>query len=147
MGFSVSGATAVILVGLLVGAATLYPAVDRYAERRADATAADGERGLTRQNTAIGAPNATYDAATDQLTVAVRNTGATTLTVSGTDLLVDGDYVRLPAANTSVAGSPSTAFWAPGETLEITLTEPSAPGRVKLVGGPGVAVTATVEVR
>ena len=147
MGFSVSGATAVIFVGLLVGAATLYPAVDRYAERRADATAAADEHVLTQRNTAVEAVNATYNTTTDELTVTVRNTGATTLTVSATDLLVDGGYVRLSASNTTVAGSSSTGLWAPGESLEITYTDSATPSRVKVVSGPGIAVTATVEVR
>lgn len=147
MGFSVSGATAVIFVGLLVSAATVYPAVDRYADRRSAATAAAEERDLTRQNTAIEPLNATYNASTDQLTVTVRNTGASTLSVPSTDLLVDGEYTRQTAANTTVEGIATTDIWAPGETLTVTVSRASAPDRIKVVSGPGVAVTATVEVR
>lgn len=146
MGFSVSGATAVVFVGLLVGAATLYPAVDRYAERTADATDADDERLLVRHNTAIETVNATYNATTDELALAVRNTGASTLSVPKTDLLVDGTYVPL-AGNTTVADDSATEIWAPGETLRVTLSDPDAPDRVKIVSGSGVAVTAPVEVR
>jgi flagellar protein FlaF len=147
MGFSVSGATAVLFVGLLVGAATLYPAVDRYAERRSDATTANNERILTQQNTAIETVNATYNASTDQLTITVRNTGASTLSVVRTDVLVDGSYAQLSASNTTVGASSTTDIWAPGERLTVTLTHPSEPNRVKIVSGPGVAVTAPVEVR
>ncbi|GAB7095311.1 hypothetical protein JCM30237_24640 [Halolamina litorea] len=147
MGFSVSGATAVLFVGLLVGAATLYPAVDQYAERTADAANADDERLLTQRNTAIETVNATYNATADELTVAVRNTGASTLSVSKTDLLVDGSYARFSAANTTVSGDPATDIWAPGQTLRVTLSDPAEPSRVKVVSGPGVAVTAPVEVR
>ena len=147
MGFSVSGATAVLFVGLLVSAATLYPAVDRYTDRRSAATTAAEERELTRQNTAIEAVNATYNATTDELTVAVRNTGASTLAIPETDLLVDGEYTQLAPANTTVAGSTTTEVWAAGETLTITVSRAAGPDQIKVVSGPGVAVTATVEVR
>ncbi|MFT4931306.1 MAG: flagellar protein FlaF [Natronomonas sp.] len=146
MGFSVSGATAVIFVGLLISTATLYPAVDRYAERRSEAITARNDRLLTRQNTAIEMVNATYNASTNRLTVSVQNTGSSTLAVSEIDLLVDGEYVLLSKADTTVGDDSATGLWAPGETLTITTTDPSAPNRIKIVTGPGIAVTATVGV-
>ena len=147
MGFSVSGATAVLFVGLLVGAATLYPAVDRYAERRSDAMDADNERILTQQNTAIETVNTTYNASTEELQITVQNTGASTLSVSETDVLVDGGYVQSSARNSTVDGSATTDIWAPGQTLTVTLTASTEPNRVKVVSGPGVAITTAVEVR
>jgi flagellar protein FlaF len=147
MGFSVSGATAVIFIGLLVSVATVYPAVDHYADRRSAAATAAEERDLTRQNTAIEFVNATYNESTDELTVTIRNTGASSLSVAATDLLVDGEYARPTAANTTVEGIATTDIWAPGETLRLTLSRASAPNRTKVVSGPGVAVTARVEVR
>ena len=134
----------VIVVGLLVSAATLYPAADRYAERRSEAMNAHQERVLTQQNTAIETVNTTYNASTDRLDVSVRNTGSSTLTVSETDLLVDGEYVLL--ADTTVGDDAATDLWAPGEILTITIAEPSTPNRIKVVTGPGIAVTATVGV-
>lgn len=146
MGFSVSGATAVVFVGVLISAATLYPAIDRYTERRSDAVAADDERTLARQNTDIEPVNATYDADTGVLAVRVRNTGANALAVSRTDLLVDGRYAGPPAAAAAVEGDTTTDVWAPGELLTITTSEPAAPARIKIVTGPGVADTSAVEV-
>lgn len=147
MGFSISGATAVIFVGLLVSAATLYPAVDRYTERRSEAMSADREQSLTQQNTAIEVANATYNGSTDTLTVTVENTGSSTLAVPRTDLLVDGKYVHLSAADTAVGGDTATEIWAPGETLTVEVTQSATPTRTKVVTGPGISVTATVEVR
>lgn len=144
MGFSVSGASAVILVGLLVSAATLYPAVDRGAERRTAAVDAREERSLARQNTAVAVAGATHDPGNDTLTVAVENTGATTLSVPAVDLLVDGTYAAPGTA--AVDGDVGTDLWAPGETLTLSVAATTAPDRVKVVTGPGVAVTATVEV-
>jgi flagellar protein FlaF len=144
MGFSVSGATAVLFVGLLVSAATLYPALDRGTERRSDAVAARDERALDRQNTAVETVDVTYDASTDTLTVVVANTGAQTLAVPEVDLLVDGAYAT--PAGTTVAGDASTDYWAPGQNLTLTRSTATAPDRVKVVTGPGVAVTSGVEV-
>jgi len=146
MGFSVSGAAAVVFVGLLVSAAALYPAVDSYTERRSEAISDREERALDRQNTAIGGLNATYDPDTDTLRVLANNTGAATLSVREVDLLVDGSYATPPAGSVVVDGSATTEVWAPGERLVVTRSEPSAPDRVKLVTGSGVAVTAQVEV-
>lgn len=145
MGFSISGAAAVIFVGLLVSAATLYPAVDRYTERRSEAINAKNDRVLAQQNTALEPVNATYNTTTGDLKVTVENTGATTLGVPAVDLLADGEYVPL-SGNTSVAGDGATELWASGETLRITVERDGAPDRVKLVTGPGVAATTTVEV-
>jgi flagellar protein FlaF len=144
MGFSVSGAAAVVFVGLLVSAAALYPAVDGYTERRSDAIADREERALDRQNTAVRITNATYDGNT--LTVEAENTGAATLAVGEVDLLVDGEYGTPSAEDIVVAGSSTTEVWAPGERVTVTTTRSAAPDRVKLVTGPGVAVTAQVEV-
>ena len=146
MGFSVSGAAAVVFVGLLVSAAALYPAVDGYTERRSDAIADREERALDRQNTALRITNATYDGNTSTLTVEAENTGAATLAVDEVDLLVDGDYATPPAGSVVVAGSSTTAVWAPGERVTLTANVATTPDRVKLVTGPGVAVTARVEV-
>ena len=119
MGFSVSGAVAVVFVGLLVSAATLYPAVDRASERRADAVDARNERALERQNTAISLVNATYNTSQGTLTVTVENTGASTLDVRAVDLLVE----RLDAA---VVGSSIKS--APRNTTAVPWTSPIARG-------------------
>lgn len=147
MGFSVSGATAVVFIGLLISAAALYPAVDGYTERRADALEHREERALAQQNTEIEVVNASYDQGTDTLTVEVDNTGASTLRVTELDLLVDGNYTPLRPGDVVVAGSATTGIWAPGERLVATLKPPTAPpSRIKLVTGPAVAVTAQAEV-
>ena len=141
MGFSVSGATAVVFIGLLVSAAALYPAVDHYTERHADALAADDERSLTRQNTDIEIAAAATSGDTTTLTVDIDNAGASTLAVSKVDLLVDGTIVVPDEA--AVDGTTITNVWAPGETLTLTVYNRTAT-RVKITTGPGVAATAEV---
>lgn len=146
MGFSVSGATAVVFIGLLVSTATLYPAADAYAEHRVDALESRNERALMQQNTGVELGDVAYDTSTDTLTIEANNTGATTLSVTKLDLLVDGTYTATAAGDVVVAGSATTGLWAPGEQLTITLTRSTTPDRVKLVTGPGVSVTARVAV-
>jgi flagellar protein FlaF len=139
MGFSVSGAAAVLLVGLMVSVGTLYPVVEDGQQRVADARDAREERALDRQNARIDLVEATYDASADELTVTVENGGTTTLSVVATDLLVDGSYV--PPNERAVAGVTGDV-WAGGETLAFTVEYPAnstAPGRVVVVTDHGVA--------
>ena len=113
MGFSVSGATAVVFVGFLVSFATVYPAIDRYGERRYDAMSAQEEQFLTQQNTAIEIEHASYKTTTGELIIVVVNTGARTLSLPETTLLIDGRHRELSGPTTSVAGDQSTAIWSP----------------------------------
>lgn len=144
MGFSVSGATAVVFIGLLICAGILYPSVDRYSERRSDAMTERSESALSRHNTGVDPGNASWNATTDTLTVTANNSGAATLAVSELDVLVDGEYVDTDASQTTVENTTATDLWHPGERLTIRLASPADPGRVKLVTGPGVAVTMAV---
>lgn len=146
MGFSVSGATVVVYVGLLVSAAVLYPAVSQYAEERTDAVDDGRERALDRQNAALAATNATYNASADRLVVTVTNSGTTSLAVDRVDLLVDGEYHEVTGDDTTVEGDGSTAAWLGGEQLRIEILEPAEPDRVVVVTGPGLSVATAVEV-
>ena len=138
MGFSTSGATVVIFVGLLIGFGTLYPTVETAGERISNAESAHDDRTLRQQNTAIVVSGTTYNATNDIFTVSVNNTGSTTLSVNRTDLIVDGRY-RTPETF-AVAGTENRTVWTPGSQLELTVTGvTSEPERVKVVSGPGVA--------
>ena len=138
MGFSTSGATVVLFVGLLVGVGVLYPTVESAGERVTDARSDRDDRALRQQNTAVVLAGTTYNATNDTLTVTVNNTGSTVLSVDRTDLLVDGRY-RAPGTF-AVDGTENRTVWTPGSRLELTVDGlPSEPGRVKVVTGPGVA--------
>jgi flagellar protein FlaF len=146
MGFSVSGATAVLLVGMLISAATLYPALERSSELKRDSLDAQTERTLDRQNTDIRLRNATYNGTAETVEVEVENSGTTTLSVEDTDLLTDGTYRT--GATVAVEGSTTRTVWAPGETLTFTLSGvTSGPSRVKVVTEHGIGRSdAVVEV-
>lgn len=142
MGFSVSGATAVLFVGLLFAAGIAYPTVQTAGERLSDAVGEREERLLSQQNTAIDVASVSYENSTSTLVVAVDNAGSTTLSVNATDLLVDGTYRVDPTV--SVDGQPGRTIWVPGERLTYTLTGvETRPDRVRVVTETGVAETVT----
>jgi flagellar protein FlaF len=140
LGFSVSGSAAIIFVGIFLAFSTAYTASANGFENVSDATSDVEDQALERQNTALSVANATYDAGNDTLSVDVVNEGSTTLSVNGTDLLVDNTY-RDDYAVRRVAGDNSTDLWLPGEQLHLEISASTKPTRVKVVSGPGVAVT------
>jgi flagellar protein FlaF len=144
MGFSVSGSAALIFAAILVSAGAWYTATAEGVERVGDARADSADRALETRNARLNVTAATYDAGADTLTVAVENTGAAQLTLSGTDLLVDGRYVAGWQPGATVAGQADTDLWLAGETVEIEVSRPAAPDRVKVVAANGVADTAEV---
>lgn len=135
MGFSVSGATAVILVGLLIGVGIAYPTLAGSLEIVTDARDDRADRMADRQNSDIDIVTATYDG--NVLTVEVDNDGTITLSVNSTDVLVDGEYKT--EGNAAIDGVGSTDLWQPGERLEYTVSLDNQPQSVKVVAETGVA--------
>lgn len=141
MGFSVSGATAVILVGSLIAFSFAFTATSNGFERVSDAREDRENRILDAENTAVEIANASYDGGAGAFTLDVNNTGSTALSVPETTVLVDGAYAS--NATTSVDGEASTAIWLPGEQLSVVVDRDVAPDRAKIVTQNGVADTVT----
>jgi len=140
LGFSVSGSAAIIFVGAFLAFSTAYTASANGFERVNDARSDVDDEALERQNTAINVTNATYDDGNDTLTVDVVNEGSTELSVAAVDVLVDNTY-RTDASVRTVEGDAETDLWLPGERLHLELSVSTRPNRVKIVTGPGIAVT------
>jgi len=141
MGFSVSGATAVVLIGGLIAFGMAFSAANNGFERVSSAQEDREDRLLAQQNSAIEIANATYDAGATELTVAVNNTGSTSLAVPDTSLLVDGEF--RDGATTSVGGDAATDVWLPGEQLTFTAGASTQPDRVKVIAETGISATDT----
>jgi len=148
MGFSVSAATAVIFAGLFLALGIFYPAMVNSYERVQAADADQADRALEQANTDIQLDDATGGG---QLTATLTNTGSTSLTVSETDVLVDGSYIQRSELDTTVTNvdgtdDSATDLWLPGETLEITYNpgEPFNGNRVRVVTEHGVAVSGAI---
>lgn len=142
MGFSASGATAILFVALLVCAGSAYSTASLAHERVTSATDDRDDRALDQRNTAIAIT--ALEVADEELTVTVINEGARTLSVGETSLLVDGEYRS--DAETRVDGDADRTIWTSGESLELSVTVPGdAPERVKVVTDAGVAAVGEVE--
>jgi flagellar protein FlaF len=147
MGFSVSGATALLLVAFLLSFGAFYTASTGAFSQVQDAQTDQTDRTVETINTEIGIDSATYNESGDQnLNITVNNTGASTLQLNDTSLLVDGNYVSDWQDAASIDGDSSSYLWLPQETLNISVSRSPDPQRVKIVTEFGVAATATVEV-
>ncbi|QLG49266.1 flagellin [Natrinema halophilum] len=141
MGFSTSGATAIIFVGVLVAAGIAYPVFQTAQEERMAAMEEHDDRALAMRNTAIEVASWSYnESGNGNFTMSVNNTGSTALSVPETDLLVDGVYEESYEA--SVEGRAERELWQPGETLAVNVST-ARPNRVKLVTEYGIAETVT----
>lgn len=141
MGFSVSGATAILFIGLLLAVGIAYPVIQSAHDQRATAIEDRDQRALDVRNTAISINQTVYDGDTESLDIEVINTGSTTLSVDRTDVLVDGVYQT--EYTSAVNESGDRDLWQPGEVLDITVTVSEEPHRVKIVTQHGISDTTT----
>jgi len=133
VGFSVSGSAVIIFVGVMVAAGIAVPSLVGSMGALADSQGEQVDRGIDALNTEFEITSATYDQSAEELTLELKNTGSTTLTLEGTSVLVDGDLK---------AGVTGTGLWLPGETTTVTITgETTKPARVKVVTENGIAET------
>ncbi|NUB89721.1 flagellin [Haloterrigena sp. SYSU A558-1] len=144
MGFSTSGAAAILFVGALVAVGIAYPVIQTAHEDRRAAIDDRDDRSLDLRNTDLELEETTYNDSSDNLTVNATNVGSTTLSVSETDLLIDGEYEPNGEwLEVRVDGTTGRELWQPGETLSIVVSTADRPDRVKLVTEHGVAATTT----
>lgn len=147
MGFSVSASTAVIFAGLFLALGMFYPAMANSYERVQAADANQADRALEQANTNIRLDDAsTSGGGSNSLEVTLTNTGSTSLTISETDLLVDGTYIQRSELGTEVDTDSTTDLWLPGEALDVTYnpTGTFSPDRVRVVTEHGVTVSGDV---
>lgn len=143
MGFSVSGATAIIFLAMFISFGMIYSAAYNGFERVNDARVDHSESVLDQQNTALNITTVNYSAG--YLNMTVNNTGSTTLDIDDTDVLVDGVYTDSTAiVARDVNGVNDTELWFPGESLHYRINVSAGPTRVKVVTGPGLADTEAV---
>jgi flagellar protein FlaF len=148
MGFSVSGAAAIIFASMFVAFGVWFTASANSFDQVSEAQDQQTESLIDSENTEILIVSATYnESGNELLRIDANNTGATGLSLSETDLLVDGEFVDGWQGNWSVNvnGNTTTDLWLSGEQLSITRNLATAPSRVKIVTEHGVAETATVE--
>lgn len=139
MGFSVSGSFVILLLGLFIAVSAVYTSGGNAVERFADARDDQTERFDAVYDTGINITSVTVSSLGCDVTVAVNNTGSTTLSVAETTLMFDNS----PQANwrdgATVGGDATTDLWLPGEQLEVTRSDLSnAPNSTAVVTKRGV---------
>ena len=141
MGFSVSGSAAIIFAGMLIAFSMFHTAGADSFERVTEAQSDRSDAALDAKNTDI-----VIDSATDSgdIVIDVRNTGSTTLSLNGTDVLVDNEYRTDWQADATVGGVDNSDLWLPGETATITVSGSGTPTRVKVVTEKGVSDSSEV---
>lgn len=136
MGFSVSGATAIILIGLLISGVAFVPAVQESVTGYSTSVETQSDRALAQGNTNISFESVVYNATTQTLTVTVTNGGTTSLETESTSMLVDGQFTT---PTTAINGDSSRSLWSPGTTLtlQVSVTDPN---RVVVVAETGNSI-------
>ncbi|MFB6083632.1 MAG: flagellin [Halorientalis sp.] len=142
MGVSVTSSFAVIVVGAMIAFGVFYSASADSVERIRTAIEGQNERFDRIQETEITVTAAeVVDTTPCTVRVNVTNGGETTLTLSDTDVLVDGVYQTDWRTETRVDGDRDTGNWFPTERLTLNVTVDGTPERATVVTGPGVAAT------
>jgi len=139
VGFSVSGSAAIVFAGMFIAFGLFHAAASDSFERVTEARQAEGDTALDQQNTAIVIRSATYDNGTDQISLDVENTGASALSLNGTDVLVDNEYVTGWQSGATIGSDSDTDLWHPAETVTLTISATTRPDRVRVVTAHGVA--------
>jgi flagellar protein FlaF len=143
MGLEVSASYAILAFALFMSVGIMYGSVWNAAERTSDSLEDGRTHSDELRKTDITVVGADYAAGT--LRLSVKNTGTTDLSVSATDLLVDGRYITAESRDSTVVGESNTNVWVQGETLEFRVDAPP-PTYVKVVTEYGVASRVPVDV-
>lgn len=132
MGFSTSGAVAILLIAFFLAASAIVPTVFDISSQTGAAFSAQADQIRDQQQTAFDIESAertdeSGDGTADTLTITATNDGSITLDTDDTDVLVDGYYVSMQAATTEIEDEsetrPDSRLWAPGTTLTIEIDE------------------------
>jgi flagellar protein FlaF len=145
MSFSVNGSYLIIGLAIFTAFATMFPAVSNTTGDVTNGFQKQFERSENIADTGISIVGSGYDFASGTLSLRIKNTGKTSLSIKNTDLLVDGVYVINESRSTTLSGDRGTDLWTPGETLTITV-DTRTPDRAKVVTEHGVAAFAEIDV-
>jgi flagellar protein FlaF len=144
MGFSVSGATAILFAATLIAFGMWHSAATDSFERVSEAKQDRADDALAEGNTDVAITRAFHDGS-GTLEVDVENRGATALSLNGTDVVVDNEYRSGWQGDARIDGSAvKTDLWLPGETVTIVIDSISTPDRVKVTTERGVSDTSEV---
>jgi flagellar protein FlaF len=143
MGFSVSGAAAILLAAALIAFGMSHSAVTNSFERVSDAEQDRADEALAEGNTEIEITSASQSSSV--VTVEVTNHGATALSLNSTEIFIDNEYEPDWQADAEIDGEQKpTDLWLPGETIAVNISVSEQANRVKVTTENGVSDTVGV---
>ena len=138
MGFSVAGATAIILGGVLFYMGSLTSAVFNAQQGIQDAGHLAERRLHAERQGTIAIDNVSYDGLSTTVAVNATNTGGITFLADELELLLDGAFSTTLITSRTVNGL-ATDVWAPATQLTVLATTGTDPGAVVIVTSSGAA--------
>lgn len=132
MGFSVSGATAIIFLGLFVAFGSAFTVAANSYGMISDAEEERADRLLEQQSTEVEIIEVETDG--DKIDIKVKNEGDIGLKIDETSVVVDEEVID--PTDTSVNGNGETNLWLPEETAVFTVDQDG--DRVTIVTETGI---------
>lgn len=123
MGFSVSGATALLFVALLISFGTFYTATMGAMDQVQDAQIDTQDENIETLNTDIELGTAVYNTSENELTITANNTGAQPLQPDKLSLLINGSFVSFGTANVTLSNPSGDELWIPQQQLTLTFND------------------------
>lgn len=141
MGVSVSAASAIIFISVMLSISILWDAMGDRDEIVDEAREEQYKRYRETLDTHVYYINITYDSTTDEIWINSLNNGSTVVNLNYIDVYVDGNH----SENISYAfpGHPGSVIhiWSPQETVNITVGDILyEPARVKLSCSNGISI-------
>lgn len=136
MGMSVSIATAIIFIASLISFASIIGALDGAQDALTEANRMSSEREVDALHTSITI--ASIDRQNG--TMRVINSGEVTLSVSETDILINGTLSNDRVSSMAVEDHDGSKIWLPGEALSISIDGGLEGAAIKIVTANGASV-------
>lgn len=138
MGFGASGATGILLVGVVIHLGAFSAGYFSLQQTLHEATRAADTHALAVRHGELEYNNHSYDAGSQTLRVNVTNVGSVVFDASSIDLLLDGDVATSAITSWTVEDA-TTNVWAPETRLEVFASPVSDPVAIVVVAPTGAS--------
>jgi flagellar protein FlaF len=140
MGFSVSGATALLLVAFFIAFGAFYSATTGAFDHVQEAQEERHDQYVDTKNTDLSA-DSFYDIESRTLAINATNERATLLNIDDMDILVDGEYIVGWQENSNIDGDDNATLLSPHQTLNVEIAQDVRPSEIQVVTEYGVMST------
>lgn len=138
MGFSVVGATGIVLAGFLFYMGTLTSAVFNAQQAVQDAGHLAERRLHSERQGTLRFDNMSYAVGPQILRMNATNTGGVTFDAGGIDILLNG-VVSTSLITARTVNDDTSMVWAPASRLEVFVSTPASPTAIVIVAPSGAA--------